>query len=75
MDYCNYKRLKDVREAKGLSQTDIARVLNTTRQQVSKWETGVQMMGVDKYIKLAKYYDISVDYLLGLVDADKNSES
>ncbi|MBO5101455.1 MAG: helix-turn-helix transcriptional regulator [Clostridia bacterium] len=75
MDYCNYKRLKDMREAKGLSQTDIAKVLDTTRQQVSKWETGVQMMGVDKYIKLAKYYGTSVDYLLGLVDVAKHSES
>lgn len=66
-----YERLKDVREDRDLKQTDIAVLLKTTRQQVSKWETGVQMMGVDKYIELAKYYNISVDYLLGLIDTPR----
>ncbi len=63
-----YRRLKDLREDRDLSQNDIAKLLGTTRQQVSKWETGVQMMGVDKYVKLAEYYNVSVDYLLGLID-------
>lgn len=63
-----YKRLKDLREDSDLKQGDIAELLQTTRQQVSKWETGMQMMGVDKYVKLAKYYNVSVDYLLGLTD-------
>ncbi len=69
MDY--YERLKDVREDHDLTQEDIANLLHTTRQQVSKWETGAQMMGVDKYIKLAKYYNVSTDYLLGLIDAPR----
>jgi len=63
-----YERLKDVREDHDLTQEDVAALLQTTRQQVSKWETGVQMMGVDKYVKLAKHYNVSVDYLLGLTD-------
>ena len=66
-----YERLKYVREDNDLTQTDIAKLLATTRQQVSKWETGVQMMGVDKYITLAKHYNISVDYLLGLIDTPR----
>lgn len=66
MEY--YERLKDVREDHDLTQADVAEILKTTRQQVSKWETGAQMMGVDKYIILAKYYNVSVDYLLGLID-------
>ncbi len=66
MDYC--KRLKDIREDRDFTQAQIAVVLETTRQQVSKWETGVQMMGADKYAKLAKFYNLSVDYLLGLID-------
>ena len=45
-----YQRLKDVREDKDLTQTDVAKLLKTTRQQVGKWENGVQMMGIDKYI-------------------------
>lgn len=66
-----YERLKDVREDRDLTQTDIANLLKTTRQQISKWEIGEQMMGVDKYIKLAIYYNISVDYLLGLIDTPR----
>jgi len=63
-----FKRLKDLREDKDLTQADIADLLGTTRQQIGKWENGVQMMGVDKYIKLAEYYNVSVDYILGLTD-------
>lgn len=67
----HYKRLKDIREDRDMTQSEIAKLLHTTRQQVSKWETGVQMMGVDKYITLAKFYNISLDYLLGLIDTPK----
>ncbi|MDO4517363.1 MAG: helix-turn-helix transcriptional regulator [Bacillota bacterium] len=66
-----YERLKSVREDHDLTQNDIAGLLKTTRQQVSKWETGLQMMGVDKYITLAKYYNLSADYLLGLIDTPR----
>lgn len=66
-----YERLKSVREDHDLTQEDIANLLKTTRQQVSKWENGTQMIGVDKYISLAQYYNISADYLLGLTDTPK----
>ena len=66
-----HERLKDLREDHDLTQKDIADLLHTTRQQVSKWETGLQMMGVDKYIILAQYYNVSVDYLLGLIDTPR----
>jgi len=66
-----YERLKAVREDHDLTQSDIAKILQTTRQQVSKWETGAQMMGVDKYILLAKHYNLSLDYLLGLTDTPR----
>ena len=66
-----YQRMKDLREDRDLSQEDIAKVLQTTRKQVSKYETGKQMMGADKYIKLAKYYNVSLDYLMGLIDTPK----
>lgn len=66
-----FERLKDIREDRDLKQSDIAKILETTQQQISKWETGEQMMGVDKYIKLAIYYNVSVDYLLGLSDTPR----
>ena len=66
-----YQRLKDLREDHDLKQTDIAKLLGTTRQQIGKWENGVQSMGIDKYITLAKFYNVSLDYLAGLVDTPK----
>lgn len=71
VDHNLYKRLKDMREDHDLSQETVAMLLQTTQQQISKWETGTQMMGVDKYVILARYYNISVDYLLGLTDVPK----
>ena len=69
MEY--YQRMKDLREDRDLNQEDIAKVLQTTQEQVSKYETGRQMMGMDKYIKLAKYYNVTLDYLAGLIDTPK----
>ena len=66
-----YQRMKDLREDRDLSQEDIAKVLQTTQEQISKYETGRQMMGIDKYVKLAKYYTVSLDYLTGLIDTPK----
>lgn len=60
-----YQRLKDLREDNDMTQKDVARILQTTQQQYSKYESGKQMMGIDKYIKLADYYKVSIDYLCG----------
>ncbi len=69
MKYQN--RLKDIREDRDLKQSDIAKLLDTTQEQISKYETGKQLMGIDKYIKLAQFYNISIDYLAGLTDTPK----
>ena len=63
-----YQRLRDLREDHDLTQGDIAALLHTTKQQISKWERGEQMMGIDKYIILAKHYGVSLDFLAGLSD-------
>ena len=60
-------RLKDVREDRDLKQSDIAELLCTTQEQISKYETGKQAMGIDKYMKLAVFYNVSIDYLTGLI--------
>ncbi len=67
----NYNRLREIREDNDYSQRQIAALLKTTHQQISKWENGTQKMGVDKYIALAKFYNVSVDYLLGLIDTPR----
>lgn len=66
-----YQRLKDIREDKDLDQSDIAKVLKSTQQQISKYEKGIQKMGADKYLKLAEYYNISLDYIMGLIDTPR----
>ena len=64
-------RLKDVREDRDLKQADIAELLSTTQEQISKYETGKQLMGIDKYIKLAEFYNVSIDYLVGIIDTPR----
>lgn len=66
-----YQRLRDMREDHDLTQDDIAKILQTTQEQISKYEIGKQMMGIDKYIKLARYYNVSLDYLAGLIDTPR----
>ena len=67
----HYQRLKDLREDHELKESDIAKLLGTTQQQVSKYEMGIQKMSILHYIKLAKFYNISLDYLTGLTDTPK----
>ena len=57
------KRLKEVRHGKA-SQNQIADLLNTTQQQVSKYENNVQEIPCRHIITLAKFFDVSADYLL-----------
>ncbi len=59
------KRLKDAREAKGLSQNYVAEHLNITRQAISKWENGKSMPDLENLIILSTLYEISLDELLG----------
>lgn len=60
-------RIRDLREDRDLSQTEIAKVIKTTQQQYSKIETGKADISGEKLILLAKYYNVSADYILGLV--------
>ena len=66
-----YQRLKDTREDADKKQEDIALVLNITRQQYQLYESGKREMPMHHFVTLAKYYNISLDYLAGLVDAPR----
>lgn len=70
----HYQRIKDLREDHDLNQRQLAQILQTTQHQISKYETGKQMMGIDKYIKLAKHFNVSLDYLAGLIDFPEKLE-
>lgn len=60
-----YKRLRDLREDKDLTQTDIAKKLGMSQTGYSKYETGENDIPTQILIKLADFYDTSVDYILG----------
>ena len=66
-----YQRLKDLREDKDKKQEDIAKVLNITRQQYQLYESGKREMPMHCFVMLARYYNISLDYLAGLADTPK----
>lgn len=59
-------RIRDLREDRDLNQAEIAKVIKTTQQQYSKIETGKADISGEKLILLAEYYNLSVDYILGL---------
>lgn len=63
-----YQRLRDLREDKDLNQSEIAKLLNTTQKQYSRWETGEYEMPFHIIIKLARYYNVSIDYIAGLTN-------
>lgn len=60
--------LRAIRIARGLSQMDVAEVLDTTQQVYSRYENGQNEIPVHHIITLCKYYQISADWLLGLKD-------
>ncbi len=64
-------RFKDIRESKNLFQKDIANYLSITQCQYSRYENGIRSMPTEKLIMLAKFYNVSIDYLLGVTDARK----
>lgn len=63
-----YKRIRDLREDKDISQTTLAKFLGMSQTGYSKYETGENDIPTNILIKLALFHDTSVDYLLGLTD-------
>lgn len=59
-----FKHLRDLREDNDLRQKDIAKILNVSQNTYSQYETGVIALTAEVLIKLADYYNVSIDYLL-----------
>lgn len=59
-------RLKEIRQEKNLSQTDIAKALGVTRQAISLYEKGDRELKLETWQKLADFFNVPVDYLLGI---------
>ncbi|MBP5209325.1 MAG: helix-turn-helix transcriptional regulator [Clostridia bacterium] len=63
-----YPRIRDLREDRDLTQTQVARILGMSQTGYSKYETGENDVPTAVLIKLARFYATSVDYLLGEAD-------
>lgn len=64
-------RLRDLREDRDLKQDDIAKVLNVSQTNYSKYELGKINIPLETLKKLARFYDTSIDYILGLTKRKK----
>ncbi|MGN0159912.1 MAG: helix-turn-helix domain-containing protein [Lachnospiraceae bacterium] len=62
------KRLEDLRIDSDLTQQDIADILNCQREVYRRYEKGIRELPLSYAIILAKYYHVSLDYLVGISD-------
>ena len=63
-----FNNLKNIREDNDIKQRQIAEILNVSQNTYSQYETGVIPLTAETLIKLADYYNVSTDYLLGRTD-------
>lgn len=65
----DYKiRIRNLREDNDLTQQEVAVILETSQTMYARYERGANEMPIRHILKLAKYYDVSTDYLLGLTN-------
>ena len=71
MESYMYKRIRHLREDNDMNQTQIAKILGMSQTGYSKYETGENDIPTSVLIKLARFYNTSIDYLLGETDNPK----
>jgi len=59
------KRLKELRESKGITQQELANIMNLSQQTIGHYEVGRAKPDADTLARLANYFETTVDYLLG----------
>lgn len=67
-----YEKIRNLREDNDLNQTQLATILNIAQTTYSNYENGNREIPISILIQLSKFYNVSLDYLLGLT---KNSKS
>ena len=60
--------MRDAREDNNLKQSDVALILKTTQSYYAQYENGHRKLPIEHLITLCRYYNISADYMLGLID-------
>ena len=66
-------KLVSLRKGKGLSQLELAEILNVSRQSISRWEVGTSVPTMEKLIALSKLYDIPLDELIHQKEGQENT--
>ncbi|MBR2335575.1 MAG: helix-turn-helix transcriptional regulator [Clostridia bacterium] len=66
-----YRRIRDLREDSDLTQREVARILNCSQQVYSNYELGQRDVPTDILIRLSEFYNVSVDYMLGITNNPK----
>lgn len=69
-----YHRIRDLREDRDLNQTKVAKMLGMSQTGYSKYETGENDIPTSILIRLARFYNTSIDYLLGETDNPRRYE-
>ena len=67
----SYIRVRNMREDAELSQAQVAEILGISQQHYSMYESGKRELPMHLFVKLAKYYNVSLDYLAGLIDTPR----
>ena len=68
-------RIQNLRKSKGISQEELADIINVSRQAVSKWESGQSTPDIEKIILLSDYFETTTDYLLKGIESAKETGS
>ncbi len=63
-----YQRLKDLREDIDKTQEEIAKVIGTSQSYYAQYESGKRAIPFERVVVLAKYYNVSLDYIAGFID-------
>ena len=68
-----YPRLRELRVAAGMNQTEIADILDMQQNQYSRYERGERELPMHLFVKLAVYYKVSLDYMAGISDTKERA--
>ena len=68
IEVLKYERIRNIRIDNDLKQREVAEFLNISQNTYSQYEIGVRNFPLDTIIRLAQFYNTSVDYLVGLTD-------
>ena len=66
-----YQRLRDLREDADKSQEEIAGVIGTSQSNYAQYESGKRAIPFERVVVLARYYNVSLDYIAGLIDTPR----